>query len=193
MMQPWQEAGEATKRSAVRPFQNMAKAANLLSYALPTGLAVKGLSSLNPTLSKFFNLAANYGFSQDEAVNSLKEKFNEYKQNKKQTLFDKLVGDVDLSALDEGRQKQLGFLAPVAAKLEEKGYDIKSPEVKKLKNKIKKILGGMIGFVDKEAMEMEPQQPMGGQGQMGAQQPGQGQQALMAILQKIQATRGQGG
>lgn len=200
-MQPWQAAGEATKKSAKLPFFQMAKAANLLTYAIPSGLAVQGLSKLNPTLKKFFDLASQFGFSQEEALNNLKEKQTESKQTKTKSLFERLLGDVDPASINEGMQKQLQFLMPIAQKLEEKGKDEKDPAVKKLREKIGKVLKGQVGFLQKQAMELDPnalpiqsqpQAPMSGQ--MGqSQQGGQGQEALLAILQKIQAMRGGGG
>ena len=126
---------------------------------------------------------------------------------KPKSLFERLLGGVDPSALDEGTQKQLQFLVPIAEQFEKKGKDEKDPAVKKLKDKIKKILSGGIGFLEKQAMEMDPLEeaaqkiaPMVQQpgAQMQPEQPlqqgmGPGQAALMQILQQIQATRGIGG
>lgn len=129
-------------------------------------------------------------------------------ESKPKSLFEKLLGGVDVSLLDEVTQKRLKFLVPVAAQLEKEGKDEKHPAVKKLYRKIKDILKGKIGLVESETERFQaaypqeqeqgmqqPQQQMQSPGQMQPQQPqaGKGQQALMAILQQIQAMRGNGG
>lgn len=129
-------------------------------------------------------------------------------ETKPKSLFERLLGGVNPSTLDEGTQKQLGFLAPIAEQFEKKGKDENDPSVQKLKRKIQNILKGKQGFLEKQAMELDPLEqvaeriaPMVAQPEQAQlaqpiqtqQGGGPGEQALMAILQQIQATRGFGG
>ena len=128
-------------------------------------------------------------------------------KQKPKSLFERLLGNVNPESLDPGTQKQLQFLAPIAEQFEKKGMTEKDQAVKKLKAKIAKILQGKQGFLEKHAMESDLESiakkmaPMINQQQqrqtqeIGQEQNaiGPGQQALMAILQKIQSTRGLGG
>lgn len=199
-MQPWQEAGQKHKQRAKAPFQMMGKAANLLSYYVPTSLAVKGLGKLNPTLNKFFKLARNYGFSEEEALNNVREKHEEYEEKKAKSIFQEIVGDIDISTLPENIQNQLGFLQMAAEQMERQGVGRNDPPFKKLAQKIKKVLKGKGGIMmeevgrnygpeDFEGVDFTPAASQAPQSE--SQQMGPGQQALMRILQQIQATRGQ--
>jgi len=207
IMQPWQEAGDAIKESARYPFLQMKKASNLLSYIVPTGLAVQGLSKVNPKIKKFFNMAQMFGFTAEEAIDSIRKKVEKSEQPENKNLFQRLIGNVDITKLSDSDQKQLSFLEQIATQLEQKGKDESDPAIKNLKKKIMNILKGKAGLILEEAtrdismeqQQMQPQeiiQPPIMQQQMPeqiSQQPGQGQQALMSILQKIKAMRGDGG
>jgi len=183
-MQPFQEAGEKFKERSKLPFQMMGKATNLLSYYVPANIAIGGLSKLNPTFDKFFKLANKFGFSEEDALENLREKEKKFeeKKSKAKSVFEELLGDIDINQLPEPVQNQLGFLKTISDQLEKKGTHRESSTFKRLKKKIDEVLSGKIGELQGEAMAM-PQQT-------AQQQPGQGQQALMAILQKIQASRG---
>lgn len=198
-MQPWQSAGEAIKKSAKRPFVNMAKAANLLSYAIPTNLVVQGLSKLNTKLGNFFESASRHGFSQEEALDSVRKKFEASKQKQEpQTIFQEIIADYPVESLDEEGQKQLSFIENVANQLEQKGKDITDPAFKKVKKRVSDLFKGKSGIMMQEmarsadmqqeiANQAEPMQPQQGQMVSGM---GPGQKALMDILQRIQQRRG---
>lgn len=67
------------------------------------------------------------------------------------TIFDQLLGGVDLSTLDEQKQDQLRFLAMVSDKLQSKGKTINDPEFKNLANKIKNVISGKPGMILEES------------------------------------------
>lgn len=204
MMQPYRESAKKNVERAKAPYQAMEKASTLLSYYIPTNLAIQGLSKINPQLNNFFKLAQKYGFSGEESVDLVRDKQQEFNaKEKKGSLFDEIIGDVEVETLDQNKQSQLAFLRSISDQLESKGIGLDNPAFKKIKDKVKAILSGKMEGIMGEAMaqgpmqsqEMQPQmqQPNPMQEPPMQAQPGQGQQALMAILQKIQAQRGQGG
>ena len=113
--------------------------------------------------------------------------------SKSQSLFQRLLGGLDLSKIDAGTAKQLQFLGPLADKLEKQGKKEGDVQVEKLKKKIQQVLRGKIGSLDQEVMEMDP----GAAIQTGAQvqQPQQGQFTanLMGSIARAQKLRGGGG
>jgi hypothetical protein len=185
-----------------------------LSEGLPLGIAMKGLQKISPKLASYLKRGQKLGLDVEEGMRFIKDKLQPQDLSESQTqqpekakaqarpqsLFRRLVGDIDFSQLDERTTKEISFFEKIASQLEKKGKDEKDPAVKNLKKKIDKALKGMTGMIESEAMQMEPQQeieqqpiqgqPIPGQTQIQEQQPEQGQQALMAILQKIQASRG---
>jgi len=187
----------------------MGRAASLLSYYVPANLAVKGLSSLNPTIGKFSKLATEAGYSQEDVKSHLAEKMEQSKEPAK-SLFNQMLGGANPSSFPKQVQDQIQFIGMIADKFEGEGKTMESPEVKNLSKKLKNILKGKPGVAVEEiarfqgGQQGQPMgQPMQGmqpqqqamQGQMGQAQGqqqgmGPGQQALMAILQKIQAQRG---
>lgn len=223
-MQPYQRSGKEREKKSAQPMNLlkeggklglqtatalggatiMAKALPFLAEGITAETAIRGLSSISPKFGKFINDALKMGKNFDEIKSFMGEQLSTAEQAAPKSLFDRLVGDIDIASLDEGMQKQLQFLMPISKKLEEQGKDEKDSSVKRLKEKISKILKGKVGFLAKQAMELDPSaQPMQApqqtpmQGQMGQpqqpQQGGPGQAALMQILQQIQATRGMGG
>lgn len=171
-----------------------------LSGGIPIDMAMKAIQKFSPKIADFIKRGQNMGLPVEEGLEFVKEHLGK-KTEGKPSLFRRLAGDVDVTNLDEKATKELSFLENIASKLEGEGKDEKHPTVKKLKKKIEKVLKGLTGMVESEAMGMEPMQgqPPIQQGQppiqqqqqqQQMQQAGPGQQALMAILQKIQASRG---
>lgn len=186
-MQPYQQSALQSEKESEKYKNYLSKVGNLLSYYIPANIAVKGINKVQPLLKSFTDSAQQKGFSDEEIRDFIKEKYDESKESQKnqpKSVFDELLGDVDINQLPEQVQNQLGFLKTISDQLEKKGTPRESSTFKRLKKKIDEVLSGKIGELQGEAMAM-PQQPMQSQ-----QQLGQGSQALMAILQKIQATRG---
>ena len=209
-MQPYQQAAKESVKQAKAPYQ---QAMSLLSYYVPANLAVKGLSKLNPTISKFAKLATESGYDNEEIVSHLREQAEKVKEPAKSLFMQMLGGNEPPNSLPQHLQFQIDAIQNIANKFEKEGKTIESPEVRKLTQRLKNILQGkgMLSGSDMQPQQgasmmqqgqsmgqsMQPQQ-MGAMQQQGMQQPmqggqqgaGQGQQALMAILQKIQAQRG---
>lgn len=201
-MEPYQEASEKIKEKFEQPGRFIKKAGSLglglaagtavspivarmipfLNDLIPADLAIKGLTKINPKFGEFIDKSLKNGFSFDEIKDFLGQQAEKVEKNQSKSVFDELLGDVDINQLPEPVQNQLGFLKTISDQLEKKGTHRESSTFKRLKKKIDEVLSGKIGELQGEAMAM-PQQT-------AQQQPGQGQQALMAILQKIQASRG---
>lgn len=97
------------------------------------------------------------------------------------SLFRQLVGDIDITQLDEQSSKALSNYSRLAQQLEDKGKTLKDPVVKKLKRKIQNLLKG-LGGIEAEAMAM--QQPVAQNQFPGAMQMLQGEQQLMQSMQR---------
>lgn len=212
-MQPYQLSGEVMKRKSEQPIRLLKKVASIgtgvaggvagksimkkifpiLAGGFTTANTIKALKGVHPKIGEFIENAMNSGRSFEEIKDFLSEKASTAEKERPQSLFEKLTEGLDTSSLDPGSQKEMSFMQMIADQMEGKGKTIKDPAVKKLKKKIQNILKGKgslaTGFMQ-EAPEAEMTQPMMQQPQMQAAQPGAGQQALMAILQKIQAQRG---
>jgi hypothetical protein len=146
--------------------------------AVGIGGAMAGIGAVN-ILSDIGNEVENL---QPEDLKEPKiQKQEQVKEPEKpQSLFRRLVGDIDFSQLDERTTKELSFFEKIASQLEKKGKDEKDPTVKNLKKKIDKALKGISGITGEALQQMPPEEMpiMGGQpapGQQPIQQP-QGQQ-----------------
>lgn len=172
-----------------------------LSEGLPLDLAIKGINKVSPALGGMIKRGQNFGLDVKEGLDFFKDKIETKAAYKEQSIFEQLVGDKDVSSLNESEQKQLGFLEMITSQLESKGKKIDDPAFKKIRKKIMNLLKGKPSMMLEEAsrdmgMQQQPQgmpqppqeQPV--QPEAMQQQGGPGQQALMAILQKIQAQRG---
>lgn len=161
-----------------------------LNENLPIDIAMKGIKKFSPNLAKLLNKGATMGLDIGEGLEYIKDRISP-KPEEKTSIFKDLIKGIDIASLPESQQKQLGFLQMAAEELEKKGVGPNDEPFKKLAKKIKDVLKGKTKVLEAEAMEMQPEQSI--QPQQAAQQVGPGQQALMAILQKIQAQRTGGG
>lgn len=187
--------------------------APFLSQYITPDIALKGISKINPKVGSFLKKGMETGLPIKEGLEFLKGKIDNTIDESKvksgpKSLFDEFLGATEPSTLSEGQQAQLAFLRNVTEQLEAKGVGKDNPALKRIRKKVKDVIEGKVSEVLGQAMAMQPQKgqqmpetqppqqmPMG-QPQAPMQQPGQptqpgqGQQALMAILQKIQAQRG---
>jgi hypothetical protein len=188
------------------------KALPFLSKGINPKNAIAGLTAISPKFGKFINDSLKGGETFDKIREFISDKLMKAEQSKPQSLFERLTGGIDISSLNDKAQEKLRFYIPVAAQMEKEGKDERDISVRNLKKKIDKILNNAIGKAGKlgdeflmgekiqGTPEMQeylrravPREQMQAQEPMPQQQVGQGQQALMEILQKIQATRGQSG
>lgn len=214
-MQPYQNMEEEIQRQNQLPLKDintafnigsslagaslLAKGLPLVNKLIPQDLSMKGLSKISPILGKFAKKALNEGFSFDDVRDFISENAE---KKKSKGIFQQLIGDVEISTLPESQRKQLGFLQMAAEELEKKGVGPNDEPFKKLAKKVKDVLKGKTKVLEAEAMEQQPifttQEDLARhnanyEAQQTSQQAGPGQQALMAILQKIQAQRAGGG
>lgn len=92
--QPYQEASQEFQRQSTAPTRNLKTAANIgvglatgstllnravpfFSKFIPQGMALKGLSKINPMLGKFISASENQGFEPQEVLDFVEEKVKE--------------------------------------------------------------------------------------------------------------------
>lgn len=205
-MQPYQQASERIKEQMKDPVKfgkaaistagsiltgsTISRAIPLLNEFVPFNLMKKGLNKINKKIGEFVEESLMSGYSRGEAQEYLEKVMPQKKKAK--SFFEEIVGDFDLNALPEENQQELNFLRMVSDDLQQKGKERNDPSFKKLEKKIKSALKGKLGLAESEALRFQQAYPQAGQQVQPQAQPGSGQQALMAILQKIQAQRGGG-
>lgn len=179
----------------------LARAAPFLSSYLTEDMAIKGLSKVSPKFGSFIKSAMNAGKSFDEVRDFIGEKVQE--SQKSTDMSDHPVEKL-APALHQFLKQEIGkgrkpIQALAVAKVNGHGKDIE-----KISKKIGKNLSEMIdqlyggeqqsqAALQPSASAQQPQSPVQAQPlqQPQTQQgPGPGQQALMAILQQINKTRG---
>jgi len=162
----------------------------LLNSLIPTDIAVKGISKISPKLGEMLNEGMSSGLDIKEGLQFLKDKLSGEKQENAQdnrgiikqyspelyNFLQDLIGKGDPPAVALGKALNKKEFKPIFEKIRK---DHKLPDSLSL---VEETFGG-------GQKALQPQQGQD-QGQPQQQQPGQGQQALMAILQKIQASRG---
>lgn len=179
-------AGSAAIASRVMP---------LLNNYIPQSLAIKGLSKINPTLGKFVETAIDQGHSFEEAKDFIKNKISpeeepekkaEEERNIIQQYSPELHQFID-QEIKSGRDPlQAGALAQ-----HDKRF---SSAISKLTKDHKAPWSSILEFVYGQQIAQNQQQQAPEQvDQQNAPkaQPGSGQQALMAILDKINQRLGQ--
>lgn len=187
----------------------LARAAPFLSQYIPENLAIKGLSKISPQFGAFIKSAMDGGYDFSQVKDFIGDQIKQSDQPKEDRNIIQQYDDKLFEALKMKIDK--GFTPAQALSL----VDI-FPHHKKSIEKIEKahkvpflnIVEQIFGGPNqaKQSQQQEAMQPpgsmpqgapsaeaqaFGGQPQQGQpQQGGQGQQALMAILQKINQTRG---
>lgn len=184
-MQPYQKAADSQIQQTAKPISYLSKAASMLSYYIPANIAVKGINKLSPKLGEFVNFAKKKGIGDEDIVSFLREKHEKIqesqKKSEKKTIFDELIGDIDILSLDEQKQNQLNFLKTASNQLEQKGKSKGDSAFKNIAKKIKEVLSGNIGMVQGEAMGMQNNPQM----QQSQQNQSNADQQLMAMMEKF--------
>lgn len=167
-----------------------------LNQYIPTDLAMKGISKISPKLGDLLKKGQSMGLDLQEGLNFIKDKISGGEETAKENrniieqydpelhiyLTENLKKGIPLieagkKALGHGRFKK---------SIEKMTKDHRSPWSAILQT----VYGSMgVGKSQPEQQPQQPQQPIT-QNPPQQQQQGQGQAALMAILQKIQQSRG---
>lgn len=206
-MQPYQLSSQESQRQGKIPIKTAATigstaltlgAPNLISKAMsffspyiPQNLAVKGLSKLDPRFGSFINNFQNNGGTEEEALNFVKGKLDEATQTLNKPPQQRNIVQQYSDKLNQFLETQIkkGKTPIEAAKLA-RGIMQFDPIIKKMekdhKTNFLSIIESIYGLGE-QAPGGQPQAESGIQQtpQQGTGQPGPGQQALMAILSKI--------
>jgi len=198
-MIPYREASQEVQKQTERPLKFAAAAASLalpgvgagiasrvipfLSQYIPEELAIKGLSKVDPRFGQFISKSLSEGKSFQEVKDFIKEKIQgseESQENPKESrgIIEQYSPELKQFIMQEIQKGRSPIQAGAVAQAQGKFNDIISKMSKDHKIPFSSILETDFG--------VEGQEPANQQ-----QKGGQGQQALMAILQKIQQSRGQ--
>lgn len=211
-MQPYQEASKEIQRQGQRPVNALKTAASigagyaggallgrvmpLLSKYVPEDLAIKGLNKIDPRFGKFINTAMSNGTPFEEVKSFIEEKAAEAEQQEQpkegrniiQQYSDKLheqLQNLIKKGMTPAQAVSLVDIYPHHKQVIEK---IEKEHKVPFHSLVQSIYGGGDQALAQQGQQQ--QQPQQQPQQQSQQQSGQGQQALMAILQKIQQTRG---
>lgn len=77
-------------------------------------------------------------------------------QTQPQSIFEQLLGGVDIESLDPSKKQQLTFLGMIADQLQGQGKTLADPEFKKLADKVKKTIQGKGGMLMEEITRGSP-------------------------------------
>jgi hypothetical protein len=179
-----------------------------LNQYIPQSLAMKGLSKIDPRFGTFINKALDEGESFDNVKEFIKEKIQPALPNEDENTEENIIKKFSpkLSGLVDKYIRAGHPIDEVEQIVRSPGNKL-SREVEHMEKSLgmtfydimRSIYGGekrrqQPGKQQTQPMQPMPQQgqPSGNSGQLGqpAQPQGQGQAALMAILQKLQQARG---
>jgi hypothetical protein len=203
-MQPYQEATEEIRRQGELPLniaKNLGSVAGaaataylgggainrvlpFLSKYIPEDLAIKGLSKLDPRYGSFIKKALGAGKSFEEVKEFIGSKIEEGQEEKKpkenRNVIQQYSPELHQFLDQEIKKGRAPIEAGAIAQHDKRFKDIISKLSKEHKTPWSNILEAVYGAQGQA--KQSAQQPQ--------QQSGQGQAALMEILQKIQQARG---
>jgi hypothetical protein len=209
-MQPYQKASQERQRHEQLPFRvaeaGLGVASRAVPYAaggalfqralpflskyIPEDLAIKGLSKIDPRFGKFISKAMQEGESFEQVKSFIQGKVDEGLENihKKdnRNIIEQYDPDLHQYIDQEIKKGRSPIEAGALAQLQKKFMK----SITKLTKDHKTPWSGILESVYGAAQEPNSQPIQQDDQQQSEQQPGQGQQALMAILQKIQQARG---
>lgn len=171
-----------------------------LNKYIPADLAVKGISKISPKIGEYLKKGKAMGLDIDEGLDFIRskmEKPTENQQEEENPQQNLSVIEQYSAPLYEYIKKLIenGSSPAEAAAKSKKFLDKKQLEIiNKIEKDHKTDWLNIVESIFGKGETAHPQQQMQGmqqtQPQQAPQQSGQGQQALMAILQKIQQQRG---
>lgn len=181
-----------------------------LSKYIPSQLAIKGISKVDPRLGKYINSSLSQGHPLDDVMGLLKETFGEedeesnlnkedavkkYNEHKKKGLTEGLQEDLDKTYGKKGKFENVydELLNALQNGQVSVGDNTKDPILQMAKpyydKGFIKTPDDMKGFINEYIFSKQGQQQP--EQQQQAPQQGQGQQALMQAIQQLQQIRGQ--
>ena len=189
--------------------KGLSKILPLLNKYIPTDLAIKGISKLNPKIGDFIKKGMEQGLNVQDGLDFVKE--NITKEQKAKEPFDVISGySPELSRfikdqVQNGRSpKEAAAIAKTGTPHSKAVKDIEKKTKENFVDYIERLFGGSKenerisalnqfnqkkqGVADQEA---ERFQNYYGDQQQQPQQVGPGQQALMSVLQKVNQRLGQ--
>lgn len=211
-MQPYQEASEEIQRQNQMPgkaLKSLSKTAvglagggailnrvaPFLNKMIPGDIAAKGLAKIDPRFSKFINGALEKGHTMEDVRGFIQDKISPEEQpEQKQNILSQYSGELHQFIEDHINKGRAPLEAGALAQLDPKFKKAISQMEKDHKTPFSSILQALYGQGKQQGQpqSQQPAQPQQQQAtqQQGQQQSGKGQEALMAILQKIQQSRG---
>ncbi len=204
-MQPYQEAGEATRRSGELPLDILKYAAGaslgtagsmiakkaisrmipLLSDFVPESFAIKGLKNIDPRLGKFIDKTKEEGFDYNEIKDFLKSKIqNSEESNEKpkqnRNIIQQYSPELHEFILGEIQKGRSPLEAGAVASLNKTGNDKFRSVIKKIENDHKTPWSAIVetvygGSGQAQSMGNTSQIQSNQQQQQSAQPQGQGQ------------------
>lgn len=206
-MQPYQEATEESTRQSYRPFKVAGAIASsalplavsgmggrvmsMLSQYVPENLAAKGLSKIDPRLGKFMSLGSEMGYSFDDLKGFLSQKVGQEAQQpakENRNIIEQYSPELHKFMLE----KIQGGINPMQAAALAQNDKRFSQIIDKLRKDHKANWSDIIQSIYGMGETAQPTQQMQQEPQQQQQpQVGQGQQALMAVLQRINQRLGQ--
>lgn len=171
-----------------------AKILPLLNSYVPEDLALKGITKLFPELGKNLKKGSSLGLNLRDGLNFIKDQIspkedsNQEKTKDNRNIIEQYSPDLHQAISQEIKKGRSPIEATNIAAFQDKKFDsiikkiIKDHKVP-FSSLIQSIYGN--GEMGQPSQQMNPQDQGQQQGQVG-----QGQQALMSILQKLQQSRG---
>ncbi len=237
-MQPYQRAGEETRRQSEAPLRlaktglsvagsvagtaALGRVMPLLNELIPQSLAIKGLSKIDPRFGKFINTVLDNGGSFDEAKEFIKGKAESSQQKApdQRSIIEQYSPELNQYMKDKIQKgispTQAAHLADVSGKFKEAINKMSKDHKTPFLSIVQSIFGGgQQAQAQPQQAQAQPaqrqnipfkglnpkfqnsrniaqeQMPPQMQSQSPAQQADPGNQAMMAIIQKINARLGQ--
>jgi len=172
-----------------------------LNEYIPAGLALKGINKVSPKLGAFLSKGQEMGLDLESGLDYVKDKFGSVKEKKEQAKENRNIIEQESPELHQFISQEIAKGRPPLhaggiAQQDKRFSEVIKKLSKKHKTDWSKIIEAIYGQEAKALPEqqqqatqpqgIQPQQPQPGQQQVQSQQQaGQGQQALMAVLQKI--------
>jgi hypothetical protein len=150
-----------------------------LSEYIPSDLALKGISKISPKIGDFLKSGLKSGLDLEGGLDYLKKQFNENEESaqEKRNIIEQYSPELHQFIDQEIKKGRTVIEAGAIAQQDKRFKDVISKLSKDHKSPWSNILESVYGSQQKAQPEQQQQQ-------------GKGQAALMAILEKLQKSRG---